>query len=159
MNNKINGLKDALLLAIGIAEDEDMAQGDKDSALDAVQESYENYLQDSLMIQPSKYGLHGFTQEQLNYLASIKLVLPSSEAMERCLRTFAEWGDASMLIALSHIATEMNYKVSGIDMRSNSAKLADFSAIITQLKTGETDDALALLEQVSDVTNITVTVE
>ena len=159
MNNKIDSLKDALILAISIAESEDMTQADKSSALDAIQTDYESYLEDALMIQPSKYGLHGFTQEQLNYLASIKLVLPSSEAMERCLRTFAEWGDASMLIALSHIATEMNYKVSGIDMRSNSAKLADFSAIITQLKTGETDDALALLEQVSDVTNITVTVE
>ena len=159
MNNKIDSLKDALILAISIAESEDMTQADKSSALDAIQTDYESYLEDALMIQPSKYGLHGFTQEQLNYITSIKLVRPSSEAMERCLRTFAEWGDASMLIALSHIATEMNYKVSGIDMRSNSAKLADFSAIITQLKTGETDDALALLEQVSDVTNITVTVE
>ena len=159
MNNTINSLKDALLTAISIAENEDMPQEDKNSALNAVQEDYENYLQNSLMIfQPSQYGLHGFSQEQLNFITSIKLVRPSAESLQAYLRTFAE-SDVAMANALAGLATDMGFSVAGIDRRANSAKLADFSAIITQLKTGETDDALALLEQVTDVNNITVTVE
>ena len=159
MNNNINSLKDALLLAISIAEDEGLSPEDKSNALDAVETDYENYLQDNLMIfRPSQYGLHGFSQEQLNFITSIKLVRPSAESLQAYLRTFAE-SDVAMANALAGLATDMGFSVAGIDRRANSAKLADFSAIITQLKTGETDDALAMLRQVTDVNNITVTVE
>lgn len=160
MNNTIHSLKDALLTAISIAESEDLTQEDRDSALDALKNDYEAYLEDSLtLFKVGTYSLLSFSPDERNFLESIKLIRPSAESMEQYLRIFAESGNKAMVAALVGLATDFGFTVTGIDQRANSAKLADFSAIITQLKTGETDDALALLEQVTDVNNITVTVE
>lgn len=160
MNNTIHSLKDALLTAIGIVENEDLSQEDRNSALDALQTAYTNCLEDSLMIfKPGSYSLRGFLPEELDFIRSIKLLKPSAESMQAYLRTFAECENVAMLTALANVAAELGFTVSGVDRGTNAEKLADFSAIITQLKTGETDDALALLEQVTDVNNITVTVE
>lgn len=156
MNNKINSLKDALMIAIGIAESED-SQENKSSALDAVQAAYGNFLEDSLMIfKPDRYSLHSFSEEEIRFIESVKLLRPSSESLQKYLRTFAESGDVAMLIALAGLAVDLGYTVAGIDMRSNAEKLADFAVIVEKLKSGETDDALALLEQVTDINNITV---
>lgn len=155
MNNKIDGLKDALLTAISIAESEE-TQEEKNSALDAVEAAYGDYLKDSLMIfKPGSYSLHGFLPEELDFIQSIKLLKPSAESMEKYLRTFAE-KNVAMLIALAGLAVDLGYTVAGIDMRSNAEKASDFAVIIEKLKSGETDDALALLEQVTDINNITV---
>lgn len=160
MNNNINSLKDALMIGIGITENEELSQEDRNSALDELQADYENFLEDSLMLfKPGTYSLLAFSPDERNFIESIKLIRPSAEAMEKYLRTFAESDNAAMLIALAHVANGLGYTVAGIDRRSNSEKLADFAVIIEKLKTGETDDALALLEQVTDVNNITVTVE
>lgn len=160
MNNKIDSLKDALLMAIGIAENEDMTAEDRNSALDEVERAYGDHLEDALMVfKPGTYSLLSFSPDERNFLESIKLIRPSAEAMERYLRTFAESDNAAMLIALAHVANGLGYTVAGIDMRSNAEKASDFAVIVSKLKSGETDDALAMLERISDINNITVTVE
>lgn len=160
MNNNINSLKDALMIGIGITENEELSQEDRNSALDELQADYENFLEDSLMLfKPGTYSLLAFSPDERNFIESIKLLRPSGESMEKYLRTFAECENVAMLTALAGLATDMGFSVSGIDRRANSAKLADFSVIIEQLKAGETDDALAMLERISDINNITVTVE
>lgn len=160
MNNNINSLKDALMIGIGITENEELSQEDRNSALDELQADYENFLEDSLMLfKPGTYSLLSFSPDERNFLESVKLIRPSAESLQKYLRTFAECGDSAMLSALVAVAESQGFQVSGVDQRTNAEKLADFSAIITQLKTGETDDALALLERISDINNITVTVE
>lgn len=157
MNNKIYSLKDALLLGISIAENEDLSPEDRNSELDAVESDYGDYLKDSLTIfKPGRYSLRAFSEEEIRFIESVKLLKPSAEQCQAYLRMFAECDNVAMLTALANVAVDMGYTVAGIDRRTNTEKASDFAEIIAKLKSGETDDALALLEQVTDVTNITV---